>query len=81
MINVYHHLDNPVPLVKKILPSLKPGGYLAIVECDPEKVNWGKEEGCNSKSDMIRELGEAGFKVVKIHTFLNEDNIYIARAK
>ena len=74
LINVYHHLDSPVPLIKKILPSLKLRGYLAIVECDPDKVNWGKEEGCNSKTDMIRELG------VKIITFLNEDNIYIAKA-
>lgn len=81
MINVYHHLDHPAPLLKNILPSLKPGGILAIVECDPEKVSWGKEEGCHSRTTMIRELGEAGFEVVKIHTFLNEDNIYIARAK
>ncbi len=79
MINVYHHLDNPVPLIRNLLPSLKPDGILAIVECDPDKVDWGKEEGCTQKKDMIKELKEAGFEVVRIETFLNEDNIYIAK--
>jgi ubiquinone/menaquinone biosynthesis C-methylase UbiE/ketosteroid isomerase-like protein len=79
MINVYHHLDNPVPLIRNILPSLKPDGVLAIVECDPDKVDWGEEEGCNRKADVKKELKEAGFEVVRIETFLNEDNIYIAR--
>ncbi len=79
MINVYHHLDNPVPLIRNLLPSLKPDGILAIVECDPDKVDWGKEEGCTQKKDMVKELKEAGFEVVRIETFLNEDNIYIAK--
>jgi ubiquinone/menaquinone biosynthesis C-methylase UbiE len=52
MINVYHHLDDPLPLIKNIRPGLKPGGRLVIVECDPEKVDWGKEEGCTSRKDM-----------------------------
>jgi SAM-dependent methyltransferase len=79
MINVYHHLDNPVPLIRNILPSLKPDGILAIVECDPDKVDWGKEHGCSGKKDMVKELKEAGFEDVRIETFLNEDNIYIAK--
>ena len=37
MINVYHHLDKPVPLIKNIIPGLKPDGILAIVDADPEK--------------------------------------------
>jgi ubiquinone/menaquinone biosynthesis C-methylase UbiE len=79
MINVYHHLDSPVPLIRNILPSLKPDGILAIVECDPDKVDWGKDEGCNRKKDMVRELKEAGFEVIRIETFLDWDNIYIAK--
>lgn len=80
MINVYHHLDNPVALIRNLLPSLRPDGILAIVECDPDKVDWGKEEGCTWKKDMVKELKEAGFEVVRIETFLNEDNIYIAKS-
>ncbi|UCC39513.1 MAG: class I SAM-dependent methyltransferase [Candidatus Aminicenantes bacterium] len=81
MINVYHHLDEPVPLIRNILPSLKSSGVLAIVECDPDKVDWGKEEGCTGKKDMVKELDKAGFKIIRIETFLNEDNIYIAKPK
>jgi SAM-dependent methyltransferase/ketosteroid isomerase-like protein len=79
MINVYHHLDFPLPLIRNIIPSLKPSGVLAIVECDPDKVDWGKEEGCHTKDVMLTELEEGGFEVVRVETFLNEDNIYIAR--
>jgi len=79
MINVYHHLANPVPIIKNILPSLKSGGILAIVECDPEKVDWGKEHGCSTRQNMIEYLKNAGFQVIRIETFLEEDNIYIAK--
>jgi len=81
MINVYHHLDDPVPIIRNLLPGLKPDGILAIVECPTqEKVDWGEEHGCTWKKDMIKELKEAGFEVVTIYTFLNEDNIYIAKS-
>lgn len=79
MINVYHHLDDPVPLVRNIIPSLKPDGILAIVECDPDKVDWGDEEGCHRKDEMRKELAAGGFEIVRIEAFLNEDNIYIAK--
>ena len=79
MINVYHHLENPVPLIRNILPSLKSDGILAIVECDPEKVSWGADHGCSSQEDMKKDLEEAGFKVVRIETFLAEDSLYIAK--
>jgi ubiquinone/menaquinone biosynthesis C-methylase UbiE len=79
MINVYHHLEDPIPLLRNILPSLKPGGCLAIVECDPAKVSWGKDHNCSSREKMRKDLQEAGYEMVKIDTFLNEDNIYIAR--
>lgn len=81
MINVYHHLDNPVPLIRNLLPSLKPDGILAIVECDPDKVSWGAEHGCSNKENMEEELNEAGFEIVKIEIFLSEDNLYIAKPR
>jgi SAM-dependent methyltransferase len=79
MINVYHHLADPVLLIRNIHPSLKPDGVLAIVECDPDKINWGDEHGCARKDDMIEALKKAGFEVVRIETFLDEDSLYIAK--
>ena len=79
MINVYHHLADPVPILRNIIPSIKEEGILAIVECDPDKVEWGDEHGCSGKEKMIGDLKRAGFQVVRIETFLDEDNIYIAK--
>jgi len=79
MINVYHHLSDPVLLIRNIHPSLKPGGLLAIVECDPDKVKWAEDHGCAGKENMIDDLKKAGFEVLRIETFLEEDSIYIAR--
>jgi SAM-dependent methyltransferase len=79
MINVFHHLDEPETLVRKILPSLKPEGVLAIVECDPDKTDWGAGHGCASRLEMGRQLAAAGFDVVRVEDFLNEDSIYVCR--
>ncbi len=79
MINVYHHLADPVPILQNLRPSLKPDGILAIVECDPAKVEWGDEHGCSSQEDMKLDLEKAGFEIVRIETFLDEDSLYIAR--
>lgn len=79
MINVYHHLPDPVPLLRNLIPSLKTRGILAIVECDPDKVNWGEEHGCARQEDMIEDLKKAGFEIIRIDTFLDEDSLYIAR--
>ncbi len=79
MINVYHHLAESDPIIRNIRSSLKPDGMLVIVECDPEKVEWGDEHGCSRKEDMIDDLKKAGFEVVRIETFLEEDSIYIAK--
>jgi ubiquinone/menaquinone biosynthesis C-methylase UbiE len=79
MINVYHHLADPVPILRNLRPSLKPDGILAIVECDPAKVEWGDEHGCSSQEDMKQDLEMAGYEIVRIDTFLDEDSLYIAK--
>lgn len=80
MINVYHHLDKPIPLVKNIMPSLKPDGILAIVECDPVKSGF-PEDHSTPKNDMIKQLDQAGYDIIRIEDFLREDYIYICRPR
>jgi SAM-dependent methyltransferase len=77
MINVYHHADDPVALVRNAIPALKPGGVLVIVECCPEKTEWGEEHNCTGRDDMIEQAGRAGYELVRVETFLDEDNIFI----
>jgi ubiquinone/menaquinone biosynthesis C-methylase UbiE len=79
MINVYHHLEKPRAILEAARPSLKPEGILAVVERDPDK-SANKSEA-TPRADMIRRLGEAGYEIVRVETFLAEDNIYIARPK
>ena len=78
MINVFHHLDDPVALLKNTKSAFKPGGYLVIVECDPEKVAWGKMHGCAGKEEMRTKLMLAGYKMIEAIDILREDGIYIA---
>lgn len=80
MINVYHHLDMPVALVRNIIPSLKPAGFLAIVDADPEKSNLGPGHS-TPMEEMLAQLDEAGYKLIRAETFLPDDNIYICRPK
>lgn len=79
IVNTYHHLDKPVELMKNIIPSLKPGGRLVIIEHDPVKV---PKAGSHSttKDVLIQQANKAGFDLEKMMTFLERDNIYILQA-
>jgi SAM-dependent methyltransferase len=81
MINVYHHADDPVALLRNGRASLKPGGRLAIVECDPDKTDWGEKHGCTGIKKMTPELELAGYELIRVESFLNEDSIYLARPR
>ena len=76
MINTYHHLAKPVELLKNFIPSLKAGGLLAIIDRDPERL---KESSSHytRKQAVLDQAKEAGFELVRLETFLPEDNIYI----
>lgn len=78
MINVYHHAEDPVALVRNSIPALKPGGTLAIVECDPVKMGH-DDHGCTHPDELPRQLRRAGYELLRVETFLDKDNIFIAR--
>jgi SAM-dependent methyltransferase len=80
MVNVYHHLERPVPLVRNIIPALKQEGILAIVERDPAKVS-NSFSHATAKSTLIREVEEAGFEFVRLDDFMEECNLYIFQLK
>lgn len=77
MINVYHHLDKPIGLLKNIIPTLKPEGILVIVEHDPVKSGWKSES--TSKEKMVKQATQAGYELIKIEDFLPNDYIYFFR--
>jgi ubiquinone/menaquinone biosynthesis C-methylase UbiE len=79
MIGTYHHLDHPVELIRNIIPSLKRGGILVIVENDPEKSGWTSHT--TPKDVLIAQVDRAGFELIKMETFLQRDNIYYFQPK
>jgi ubiquinone/menaquinone biosynthesis C-methylase UbiE len=74
MSYVLHDLERPVAFLKNLRTYLKPDTPLVILEQDPEKTGdkwhfWKKEK-------ILKTLNEAGYRLERIETFLQKDNIY-----
>lgn len=89
MVWVYHMLEKPIPLMKNLRPSLKPGATVVILDPPDEEIDEEIKE-LKGKLDPDRltikeriEKGgeEAGFELVRIETFLPKDTIYILKVK
>jgi ubiquinone/menaquinone biosynthesis C-methylase UbiE len=73
MRRVYHHIGEPGLMNASMLASLKPGGFLAVIDfppdsaesADPSGRDEGEQHGVRSAT-VARELGEAGFEVVTV---------------
>ncbi len=81
MVNTWHHLARPVVLLRNLVPALKPGATVAIVEHDPEKAGAAFRREATSRETMQQQAVEAGFEIIRVETFLETDNIYILRPK
>jgi ubiquinone/menaquinone biosynthesis C-methylase UbiE len=80
MVWTYHFLDQPISMLKKLLPTLKPGGTIVLVEPDPIRGPGGRDHGI-SPERMRREAAQAGFDVVRIEDFLPEDLLFILKIR
>jgi len=89
MVWVYHMLEQPVPLLKNLRSSLKPGATVVILDPPDEEIDEEIKE-IKGKIDPDRptikeriEKGgaEAGFELVRIENFLPKDTIYILKVK
>jgi ubiquinone/menaquinone biosynthesis C-methylase UbiE len=82
MRSVYHHFANPAAMNRSLFASIKPGGYIAIIDfapAGPESTDpAGRSEENHhgvSAASVVRELGAAGFtdlseQPVRGHAFL-----------
>ncbi|MFC2161959.1 methyltransferase domain-containing protein [Acidobacteriota bacterium] len=78
MVWTYHFFEKPITMLKKLRPTLKPGGKIVLVEPDPIRGPGGAEHGI-SPERMHREAEEAGFEVVRIDDFLPQDLIFVLK--
>ena len=89
MVWVYHMLDKPDELLKKLRPSLKPGALLVILDPMDDEID---EEFHIDRSKpgvtipTIKEriemsARESGFELIRIETFLPKDYIFILKTR
>jgi len=76
MIMVYHDLTKPVDFMRNVKHYLKPGSPVIIIDRDPER--WGQGHDHFMKKDvLIESVEKADYKLSRIETFPEIDNVYI----
>jgi len=78
IVNTYHHIEQVVPLMQNIVPALKSGGVLVIIENEPTKSGW--DGHSTPKDQLIEEVESAGFKLDRMIDILEMDMIYLFKA-
>ena len=75
---VFHHVSQPVPLLRSVLPSLKPWGSVVMVEPTPAHT---ESTGRALTRELVsKEAKSAGFTLdVMVEGRLKEDNIFVLR--
>jgi len=81
MVLTYHHLAQPVELLKNLIPSLKPGAIVAVLDPDAKKDPGMRESEYTSKAKIEQEARRAGFELVRTEDFLPKDNLFVLRVK
>ncbi|MBN1938091.1 MAG: methyltransferase domain-containing protein [Candidatus Aminicenantes bacterium] len=81
MVLTYHHLARPIDLLRNLIPALKPGAIVAVLDPDAKKDPGMPESEYTSKSKIQQEARRAGFELVRTEDFLPKDNLFILRVK
>ena len=80
MVNSFHDLGRPVELLANLLPSLKPGAAVVIMDMDPAKVS-DRSGHFMTRSEVEETVGRSVFELVRVETFLRDHNLYILKAR
>jgi ubiquinone/menaquinone biosynthesis C-methylase UbiE len=79
MVMVYHHLDKPIPMLRNLLPCLKPGGVLAMVEPSPAHTERGMRD--LTRERVAEDALAAGYSLeAMIEGKFEHENVFILRA-
>jgi SAM-dependent methyltransferase len=78
---VYHHLEQPVALLRNLASSLKPGATLVIVDPAYDRTGDKDSDRPTTRERVDAEAAEAGYELVGINASLPRDNIFILRLK
>jgi precorrin-6B methylase 2 len=93
MVWTYHMMEKPVEMLRSLIPYLKPGALVVMVEPVPAETEdeikaatarlGRKPEDINivNEDSVRRDAAAAGFELVRMDSSLSKDNIFILRAK
>ncbi len=80
IVNAFHDLERPVELLANLLPSLKPGAVVVIMDTDPDKVS-DRGRHFMTRGEVRVKVGRSVFELVRVETFLRDHNLYILKAR
>ncbi|MBA3915915.1 MAG: class I SAM-dependent methyltransferase [Acidobacteriales bacterium] len=70
LLKTYHEISDPVALLRKLVPALRPGALVGIIDRDGN----GEDHGIN-KDVVIHEAGEAGLSLASEYDFVKDDGM------
>jgi SAM-dependent methyltransferase len=77
----YHHLEQPIALLKNLAPSLKPGATLVIVDPAYDRTGDKDSDRPTTRERVEAEAAQAGYELLVMDGSLPRDNIFILRLK
>ncbi len=77
IVNAFHDLERPVELLANLLPSLKPGGVVVIMDREREKAS---DRHFLTRAEVEEIVGRSAFEIARVETFLRYHNLYILKA-
>jgi ubiquinone/menaquinone biosynthesis C-methylase UbiE len=83
LANTYHEVEKPLPLLENVGRQLKKDGRLAIIDWDPEKEPpFGPPKKDKvSEEVLMKEVKQAGFRLLEKHTFMPYHYFFIFRKR
>jgi ubiquinone/menaquinone biosynthesis C-methylase UbiE len=78
IVNAFHDLEKPVELLNNLLPSLKPGATVVIMDRDPEKFS-DPSHHFLTKEEILAKIAASRFVLDRMETFLPHHGLYILR--
>jgi ubiquinone/menaquinone biosynthesis C-methylase UbiE len=80
IVNAFHDLAKPDELMDNLLPSLKPGATVVIMDRDPEKFR-DPVGHFLTKEEILAKISASQFVLDRMEAFLPQHNLYILRPK
>jgi len=80
IVNAFHDLARPVELLASLLPALKPGATVVVMDRDPARFS-DTHRHFLTREQVEEIVGRSVFELDRVETFLRDHNLYILKAR